>query len=193
MGQRLANEVYEQIFFGGMGRLRLAREGSRVWGMIVDRIEHWKSYSLGEAWEKAFAFLEGLSPDAAEGEHAIDGEGLFARVMRYDTKSDGGPETVLEAHRRFADIQMPLVGAERIAVYPTRSLASKGGYLTERDVEFFHFERPADLQLTMQPGTFALLLPQDAHMPGLHAGSPGAQVKKVVVKIALERLTLWRA
>ncbi len=145
---------------------------------------------MGESWGKAFAFLAGIGPETEEGEYPIDGEGLFARVMRYGTKEESSPDAVLEAHRRFADIQMSLLGAERIAVYPTDSLSSKGGYLPERDAEFFRYERPAALQLTMLPGTFALLLPQDAHMPGLRVGAAGERVTKVVVKVALERLEL---
>ncbi|MDQ8186022.1 YhcH/YjgK/YiaL family protein [Pelagicoccus sp. SDUM812002] len=158
--------------------------------MIVDHINNWKQYSLGEAWEKVFHFLENLSVDADEKEYPIDWDEIFARVMSYQTKEDTDPQAVLEAHRKYADVQMALVGSERIAVYPTHTLGSKGDYLPERDVEFFEYEIPAGLQLSMHPGTFALLLPQDAHMPGLFTETKGAEVKKVVVKVLLERLTL---
>lgn len=158
--------------------------------MIVDHIENWNRYSLGEAWEKAFRFLESLSPDAEEKEYSIDGDEIFARVMSYVTKEDTDPSAVLEAHRKYVDVQMALLGSERIAVYPTHSLSAKGGFVAERDVAFFEYEVPARLQLSMHPGTFALLLPQDAHMPGLFTESKGAEVKKVVVKILLERLEL---
>ncbi len=158
--------------------------------MIVDHIDNWNKYSLGEAWEKAFAFLENLSADAEEKEYPIDGDEIFARVMSYATKEDADPNAVLEAHRKYADVQMALVESERIAVYPTHLLSTKGGFLVERDVEFFEYQEPARLQLSMYPGTFALLLPQDAHMPGLFTETKGAEVKKVVVKILLERLKL---
>ncbi len=158
--------------------------------MIVDHISNWKTYSLGDAWEKAFAFLSDLKADAAEGEYPIDGEGLFARVMSYQTKEETAPDAILEAHRKFADIHMSLVDAERIAVYPAHELSVKEAYSAERDVEFYLYQAPAALQLSMLPGTFALLLPQDAHMPGLHSACGGAAVKKVVVKIAMDRLTL---
>ncbi len=158
--------------------------------MIVDHISNWNQYSLGEAWVKTFGFLEALSVDAEEKEYPIDGDEIFARVMSYATKEDSDPNAVLEAHRKYADVQMALVESERIAVYPSHSLRSKGGYLADRDVEFFEYEKPAKLQLSMCPGTFALLLPQDAHMPGLFTEAKGSVVKKVVVKILLERLTL---
>lgn len=158
--------------------------------MIVDQISNWNQYSLGEAWEKAFRFLEALNVDAEEKEYPIDGDEIFARVMSYDTKVENAPGTVLEAHRKYADVQMALVKSERIAVYPTHELPEKDGFLEERDVEFFEFKEPAKLQLSMYPGTFALLLPQDAHMPGLFTEKPGTVVKKVVVKILMDRLSL---
>jgi len=158
--------------------------------MIVDHISNWQSYSLGEAWEKAFAFLSSLGPDAEEGEYPIDGDDLFARVMAYDTRTEDASDAVLEAHRDFADIQMALTQAERIAVYPTHTLSVKEAYSADKDAAFYNFEKAANLQLTMQPGTFALLLPQDAHMPGLHPDGEQVHVKKVVVKIAMSRLAL---
>lgn len=158
--------------------------------MIVDHIANWRCYRLGEAWQRAFAFLETLSPDADEQEYPLDGDRLFARVMSYPTKEETAADAVLEAHRKYVDIQMALVGSERIAVYPARGLAEKDPYDVERDVTFFKYVEPAKLQLSMYPGTFACLLPQDAHMPQLHTGQAGAVVKKVVVKVALETLDL---
>ncbi len=158
--------------------------------MIVDHISNWNQYSLGEAWEKVFRFLETLSADAEEKEYPIDGDEIFARVMSYDTKAETDSGTVLESHRKFADVHMALVESERIAVYPTHELPTKDGYLEDRDVEFFEYKEPAKLQLSMYPGTFTLLLPQDAHMPGLFTEKQGTVAKKVVVKILMDRLSL---
>ncbi len=158
--------------------------------MIVDNITNWRNYRLGEAWEKAFGFLESLTSGAEEKEYPLDGDELFARVMSYPSKLETDEDAVLEAHRKFADIQMVLGGAERIAVYPTDSLASKAAYDEERDVEFFQYSGPADLQATLRPGTFVLLLPQDAHMPQLAVGEAGALIEKVVVKVPMSRLLL---
>ncbi|MBK1878393.1 YhcH/YjgK/YiaL family protein [Pelagicoccus mobilis] len=156
--------------------------------MIVDHIQNWRNYSLGGAWEKAFSFLETLSVDAEEKEYPIDGDAIFARVMSYPTKVETAEDAVLEAHRRYVDIQMALIGSERISVYPTHEMIEKGGYDAERDVEFFEYKEAAKLQLSMYPGTFACLLPQDAHMPQLFTEEAGKVVKKVVVKILLDRL-----
>ena len=158
--------------------------------MIVDHISNGRTYSLGEAWEKVFSFLETLSNDAEEKEYPIDGDAIFARVMSYPTKVETAEDTVLEVHRKYVDIHMALVGSERLAIYPTHEMATKTGFDEERDVEFFEYKEPAKFQLTMTSGMFACLLPQDAHMPQLFAEEEGAVVKKVVVKVLLERLEL---
>lgn len=156
--------------------------------MIVDHISNWTQYSLGEAWEKAFGFLETLTVDAEEKKYPIDGDDIFAMVLGYATRQESDPAAVLEAHRKYVDIQMVLRGSERIAVYPTHTLTNKMSYDTDRDVTFFEYTEPAKLQLSMVPGTFACLLPQDAHMPELFSGTE--RVKKVVVKLLAERLCL---
>lgn len=158
--------------------------------MIVDRIDSWQKYSLGPAWESAFGFLATLDPSAPEEETKIDSDRLFARVMSYNTKEETTSDSVLEAHRRYVDIQMVLIGSERIAWYPTPSLQAKSPYDEDKDVQFFVYERPADVQVSVFPGTFACLFPQDAHMPQLKTDARGGEVKKVVVKIDLGLLNL---
>lgn len=158
--------------------------------MIVDHITNWQTYSLGAAWAKAFAFLETVTPETEEKRYEIDGDSIYAIVMSYATRPETSPDAVLESHRKYVDIQMAIVDSERIAVYPRHELKVKTAYLPERDVEFYVYEKPAKLQLSMTPGVFACLLPQDAHMPQLNPGSEAATVKKVVVKIALDSLEL---
>ena len=74
---------------------------------------------------------------------------------------------------------MALIGSERIAWYPTPSLQAKSLCDDEKDVKFFFYERPADIQVSVFPGTFACLFPQDAHMPRLKTDAKGGEVKKL--------------
>ncbi len=158
--------------------------------MIVDHIKNWRGYCFGTAWENAFGFLETLDPEIEEGEFPIDGETVFARVMSYSTKNETDSDAVLEAHRKYVDIQMALRESERIACYPLHGLDPKGPYDEVKDVQFFKYKAVADLQLSVFPGTFVCLLPQDAHMPQLRTGPEATKVKKVVVKISREALTI---
>lgn len=156
--------------------------------MILDTVANWKCYDLGKAWETAFEYLTTLHEGAEEGLVPLAGDDMSARVMDYAKIEETDPDAILEAHRKFADIHMTLSGWERIARYDTASLAVKTEYGAERDVEFYSYEGPAPIQLSLEPGLFALLLPQDAHMPKLHTGTVGEMVKKVVVKIPLDAL-----
>src|SRR5690606_31545993 len=142
------------------------------------------------AWEKAFAFLQNLSPEAEEKKYIIEGDDIFAVVMSYPTKEETSPEAKLEAHRKYADIQMALIDSERIAVYPTHTLRNKTPYDATKDLEFFEYPGKAPFQCSLYPGSFVFLLPQDAHMAGLETGNTGKVMKKVVVKIALDRLDM---
>ena len=110
--------------------------------------------------------------------------------MSYETRNETNPEAVLEAHRKYVDIQMTLVESECIACYPLHTLDPKDPYCAERDVQFFQYTVPADLQLSVFPGTFVCLLPQDCHMPQLNSGPEAKIVKKVVVKISRDALEI---
>jgi len=153
--------------------------------MIVDRIENWNRYSNSPAWEKAFRFLEELDAGAKEGETLLEPDGdLLARVMSYDTREP--KDAVLEAHRRFIDIQMAITNSEAIGWYPTGDLQTKDPYDAEKDVEFFHPPAEEAGRINVHPGTFVVLFPEDAHMPQLMTGSAPENVKKVVIKMKVD-------
>ena len=115
-----------------------------------------------------------------------------------------GPTPIIEkARERKPDIivkeargrsmrfkRTPIVESERIACYPLHTLDPKDPYCAERDVQFFQYTVPADLQLSVFPGTFVCLLPQDCHMPQLNTGPEAKIVKKVVVKISRDALEI---
>jgi len=155
--------------------------------MITDTIANASSYSLGPAWDKAFAFLETITADTADGDYPIDGKSIFAIVMRYETKEPDRAK--FEAHKKYADIQSTLVGAEGIAVVQTEGLTSTTDYEEDRDVTFYQTPETIPTLVDVYPGSFAYLLPQDCHMPQLSVGAP-QMIKKVVVKIALSELGL---
>jgi YhcH/YjgK/YiaL family protein len=72
-------------------------------------------------------------------------------------------------------------GAEGIG-YANINHLQQGLYDAGRDFLPLHGE--GDL-FTLHSGSFVLLLPEDAHMPGMAVGTP-APVKKVVVKISVD-------
>lgn len=155
--------------------------------MITDTLQNAHLYPLGDAWAKAFEFLKTLDAGSQDGEYPLNGEAMFARVMSYDTKPPS--QAKFEAHRKYADIQSTLEGAEGIAVINIHQLTEAKTYDEASDVSFFETPESIPALVDVHPGSFVFLLPQDGHMPQLEVGS-SRTIKKVVVKIALSELGL---
>jgi len=154
--------------------------------MICDLVERWNGYPFGPAWRRAFEFIASLGPGAEDGRYPIDGDGLYAIVMSYETRS---LETAaLEAHRRYVDIQIVLSGAEVMEWLPVSALAVKTPYDAAKDAEFYHRPDSVPVRLQARPGLFAAFFPQDAHLTQLVAANAPARVKKAVVKIRADLL-----
>ena len=153
--------------------------------MIVDHISQWPRYfAAGSAWERAFAFLQLLGPDSAEGDFPIDGERLFGRVMSYATRDRG--DAVLETHLQFIDIQTVLVGAEGIDWHPAAALEIQDAYDAAKDVTFYRFPGPGPAHICVSPGLFVVLFPEDAHMAQLLTTPAPVPIKKAVVKLRVD-------
>ena len=152
--------------------------------MIVDKIENLKMYeNVVGGLELAVKFFETASADMAQGRYDLDGDRVFANVQGYEPKEFNG-EMLFEAHRKYIDVQAVLSGGERIDWAPLNTLIeeredfSKGG-----DIAFYSGEGAIDIPL--RAGDFTILMPQDAHKPGIKL-SDCKDVVKVVVKIAVE-------
>lgn len=152
--------------------------------MIFDQLNNAGKYALAAHWQQAFAYLQTLSPDAPEGEFALDGEHLFAKVLSYDTrKADAGK---IESHRRYADIQVCLVGAEGIDLFYSPSLAPLSAYDDAADLQFYNSEGARQIgRVDLWPGHFCILYPDDAHRPQMIVGPNARTIKKAVVKVEL--------
>ncbi len=148
--------------------------------MIVDRLENAAVYHpMLPLLAEGFAFLQ--RPDLASlppGKTPIDGDRLFAIVA--DDEGRGRERAMLEAHRRYLDIQYVVSGTDEIGWLSLDDCERvKLPYDAEKDVALY-FDRPATW-LVLPADTFAIFLPQDAHAPLAGSG----HVHKVVVKVAL--------
>ncbi|MBF0291783.1 MAG: YhcH/YjgK/YiaL family protein [Nitrospinae bacterium] len=134
--------------------------------------------------EPGFAFLRGMSPELADGKYEIS-EGAYAMVSTYQTASP--VEKKFEAHRKYIDLQYVVAGEEIAHVTDVSSLATAEEYDETRDVAFFH-DPVSHETIVLRSGSFAVFHPEDAHRPGMTAGSAPSTVRKVVVKIPVEAL-----
>jgi YhcH/YjgK/YiaL family protein len=148
--------------------------------MIIDRITNVDLYSsLSPRIKRAFDYIQQTDLAAlAVGKYEIDGENLFVIVQEYTTKPKD--RSKWEAHRRYIDVQYIIRGTEQIGYTHVGSLSPTGAHDVAKDIRFFSGD--GDF-LTLPEGTFMLLLPKDAHMPGIAVDAP-SPVKKAVFKIS---------
>lgn len=152
--------------------------------MIVDRIENLKLYyPVLEGLKEASEFVEKFYKEPlADGRYDIvDGDKIFASAATYMTKSREGAQ--FESHRKYVDLQAVISGTEIISWAPVEGLKTESeSFSTGGDIAFYTGETVMDARLPA--GYFALLFPDDAHMPCI-LDKESSEVTKVVVKIAL--------
>lgn len=150
--------------------------------MITDNIRNAGLYgSLGERISKALDYIAANDFSVTEpGRYEIDGGNIYSVVMEYETKDE--KDSSWEAHRKYVDIQYIAGGEEKIGYSDIKSLSVKKEYDPAADCMLLNGHGNF---IICHPGTFVILYPDDAHMPGVSV--QGAEkVRKVVVKILAE-------
>jgi YhcH/YjgK/YiaL family protein len=149
--------------------------------MIIDRIGNAHLYyAVNAKFQRAFDYIHDTDTSSIPvGRYEIDGDNMYAMIQQYNTKLK--EQGFWEAHRRYIDLQYIVQGVEGIG-YANIYHLQQGEYDASKD--FLPLYGDGDI-FTLCNGCFVLLLPEDAHMPGLAIGSP-APVKKVVIKIAVD-------
>jgi YhcH/YjgK/YiaL family protein len=148
--------------------------------MILDTLDHAASLAcLSPAFADAAAFLAGGGlADLAPGRFDVGTNGVSVIVAYGGARR--ADEGRLEAHRRFADIQLLLAGRESIGWRPLADCRQPdAAYDPATDLQFF--ADPPQAWLPLEPGQFAVFWPADAHLPQVGEGD----MKKLVVKVPL--------
>lgn len=113
------------------------------------------------------------------------GEGDFVNVMEYTTKLR--QDACYEAHRDYVDIQVVIRGAEQIEVAPVGVLEVTSPYDADGDCALYSGAHAGE-RFLMLPGRWCLVMPEDAHMPGVSIDDAPAPVKKAVFKVRVGHL-----
>ena len=147
--------------------------------MILDTLGNAAKYTgLKMGISEAFGFLDqpGLA-DLPDGKYEILGDRVYAIIER--TNGRKASDAQMEGHRKYIDIQYIISGDESMGWAPRDGLACSVEYDAEKDLEFFEGE--SESLIRVPPGSFAVFLPSDAHLPMIGNGS----IHKVVVKVAI--------
>lgn len=142
--------------------------------MIYDRIENIDTYGFDKV---VTDFIQTLTPDIECKKYVLN-DNVYVNVEEYMTKDFG----YFEAHRKYLDIQLLLIGEEIIEYTPVFGLETRDKYDDTRDIEFFNNGNSVITPIKLEHGLFAVFYPQDAHKPQLKF-KDCQKVKKVVVKI----------
>ena len=145
--------------------------------MIFDTISHIDNYKgLGRV-TAALEFLAKTDFSQLEvGKYTLDGDNIFYMVQEYCSKVDSARA---EAHKRYIDIQFLVSGQEYMGVAPLECEKTETEAREEKDVWFYDCKTE---NITLNPGSFAILYPNDIHRPGV-AIDGSVPCKKVVVKV----------
>ncbi len=143
---------------------------------LVDSVRYENLYP---GFSSALAFLRRADLEALPTRrHAVEGEQIFAIVERRDAV--GRERAVLEAHRRYIDLQYTVSGDE---IMGWRTLAecrqTRGDFEEARDVGFY--EGAPLVWVPVPPGHLAVFFPEDAHAPLAGSGP----LHKVILKVAV--------
>ena len=147
--------------------------------MILDTMDRLRLYrGLSPNLDFAIDSLQHLALDRMDiGEHDLLGDRVRLRL----TETTLGETSLWEAHQKHIDLQLILKNRETICWAPVESIAGFGEYRGGLDVMTSDDPQPGTA-LALRPGMFAIFFPEDAHRPGLGAGTG----RKAVIKIRVE-------
>ena len=151
--------------------------------MIIDRLENAARYfPLSKGIRKGLEYLihENLTA-TLKGRYPIESDQLFAIVNEYDSIDPAGEQ--MESHRKYIDIQLIVSGEELIGHAILEQQEVSKPYNESED--YMLYADPPAFYSKLSKGMFAILFPEDLHMPNLRV-SEAIPVKKVVVKVAVD-------
>ncbi len=110
----------------------------------------------------------------------LDGDRLFINVTDVTLKSP--EEQVLEVHRRYIDVHFPLSREEIMGWSSLSVLATESMQPFNEEDDFAVYAERAQSYLTIHPGEFAIVWPEDAHAPIIGQGA----LRKLIAKVCID-------
>ena len=149
--------------------------------MILDSLKNIKDYSsLNPNFAKAIEFIQNSNLDTLPlGRNEICGDAVFANVMEVKPKTK--EEAMIEVHRKYIDIQIPITAPEVMGYSPLAELPEPE-YDEAADAALYPAGMAAREYFNVKTDEFVVFFPQDGHAPAI---TPAA-MKKIVIKVAVK-------
>lgn len=146
--------------------------------MIYDTLTHLKAYqSMHPLFAYICHYIETTDLKSLPlGKHQLQHQ-ITLGINEYETRDIDA--SFAEVHERYIDLQIITQGIEKVGVCPL-SHCQQEEYDSEKDFRKVH--GPMSF-LTLNPDTFMIFFPQDAHMPMLKADQNTELIRKLVFKI----------
>ncbi|PKL06363.1 MAG: DUF386 domain-containing protein [Spirochaetae bacterium HGW-Spirochaetae-9] len=154
--------------------------------MIIANIQDLGRYrGLNKNLDTAFAWLQaGGWEKLPVGRQEIDGDKVYALVQEYDSKM--AATCRFETHRVYTDIQLLVSGREIVEARAAKGLEAAEAY--RPDIEYY--STPSGLpahSILLEAGIAAVFFPEDAHRPCMAIGGKPEHIRKIVMKVAMEK------
>ena len=135
-----------------------------------NRYEH-----LHPLFKEAFDFVKSTDFSKLEtGRFELKGDNLYVNYVDMNYRSIA--DALIETHRDYIDIQIPVDTMEEMGWKPAADLQfQKNEYDEENDISFFQDQ--SDSMFCVNPGQFVIFFPEDAHLPAIGSG---CQKKKII-------------
>lgn len=148
--------------------------------MIIDKQSNSGLYEFNnERIKRALEFIASANLDSLpDCRSDIDDSNIYIIKSTYKTKSK--QDAYPEVHRKYADVQYIMSGAEKIGYAPKSSQKIFKEYDEENDYELYDAECS---YLDFREGMFAVFFPNELHKPGIMMDDLPTEVKKLVIKV----------
>ena len=149
--------------------------------MIVDNLDILYEYNVVPA--EVLEFIDKLTVTTPDGRYEITDQ-IYANIESYLRKSP--LEATLESHRKYIDLQFVISGTERIVYTNIDGLEPRTKYDHVNDIIFYKNPKTEVGSVYLNGRNFVIFFPQDAHAPQITTLALQNNVKKVVIKIAVQ-------
>jgi len=156
--------------------------------MIIGNVKNRTRYaSLGEEVMQALDYFASVLENPASGtlekaDIELPGGKVRIKVRPMNTKPVS--DCAWEAHKKELDIHFTAYGEEKIGVSDISELTFVSA---DEAKDMIYLDGAEKDYVTVRPGTFLIVYPEDAHMPCVTFGDP-APIGKMIAKIAVDAI-----